>query len=311
MSESFNASDIYARLAGTGLIKNRDGTYAPDPTIIPVPATPNPSPLNAVASKDIIVNHVKPTWMRLYVPTTALNGGVSSKKLPLVVFYHGGGFLTHSFDYEPVEDFCNLMARQLNVVVASASYRRGTETRLPAVYDDGVAAVEWIKNSEHEWIKSHADLSNVFLMGTHSGGNVAYNVCLRFVDTDLRPLRIRGLILHEPFFGGVERCESELRHVNDQILRDFCWEIRLPVGADRDHKYSNPRVGGGPEDMEKIGRIRCKVMVIGEGGSALIDRQRDVANLMKEMGVDVVECFTDRDPDVLAYITSIIYSSAP
>ncbi|CDY30705.1 BnaA02g33270D [Brassica napus] len=107
--------------------------------------------------------------MRLYVPVTALNDGVSSKKLPLVVYYHGGGFVICSVDFKPFHDFCNRMARELNAVVASPSYRLAPEHRLPAAYDDGVDALRFIRTSDDEWIKSHADLSNVFLMGTSAG----------------------------------------------------------------------------------------------------------------------------------------------
>ncbi|CAH8362155.1 unnamed protein product [Eruca vesicaria subsp. sativa] len=269
MSESFQASEIDF-LASIGIVMNQDGTITRDPTRFPcVPATPN-------ITKDIVVNHSKSTWMRLYVPITALK----SKKLPLVVFYHGVGFITNSID--PVDhEFCHLMALKLNVVVALASYRVAPEFKLPAAYDDGVDAVKWLRNSEDEWIKSYVDLSDVFLMGKNSGGNVAYNVGIRSNKQDLTPLCIRGLILLDPFFGGQERCESELRHVNDQVF---------PAG-----------LGG-------------KVTVTGEGGGAMIDRQRDVANLMKENGVAVIEHFIDgSDPNktetMFASIKSLIYSS--
>lgn len=116
-------------------INNPDGSITSVPTRFPyVPATPEPSPQNPVVSKDITVNRSKSTWMRLYVPTAALNGG-SSEKLPLVVYYHGGGFATGSVDFFPHHDFCNLMARELNAVFASPSYRLAPVNRLPAAYN--------------------------------------------------------------------------------------------------------------------------------------------------------------------------------
>ncbi|KAJ0238190.1 carboxylesterase 120 [Hirschfeldia incana] len=328
MSEPSPVSDPYAHI---GIVKNPDGSITRDPTKFPyASATPDPtSPLlTPVVSKDITVNHSNSTWMRLYVPTAALNDGVSSKKLPLVVYYHGGGFVICSVDFKPFHDFCNRMARELNVVVASPSYRLAPEHRLPTAYEDGVDALKFIRNSDDEWIKSYADLSNVFLMGTSAGGNLAYNVGLRsaFAE-DLSPLRIRGLILHHPFFGGEERCESEIRLKNDQVfppnVADVCWELCLPVGANRDHEYSNPTVGDGPKQMDIIGRLGLKVMVSGGGLDPMIDMQRDVAKLMKEKGVDVVERFTDGDvhgaelgdptksETLFASIRNLIYSSAP
>ncbi|CAH8364221.1 unnamed protein product [Eruca vesicaria subsp. sativa] len=221
-------------------------------------------------SKDILVNHSKSSWMRLYVPTTSLNGGVASKKLPLVVYFHSGSFISYTVDSAVFNAGCNL--------IASPTHRPVPKNKLPEAYDDGVDLLEWIKNNseEDEWLKSYADLSNVFLMGTGTGGNVAYNVGLRFTEKDLTPLSIRGLILLSPFFG-----------------------VDVTVGA-------------GPDNLEKIKRSGWKVMVTGVRGGAMIDRQRDVAKLMKEKGVDVVERFTDVDDrDEFASIRSFIYSSAP
>lgn len=189
------------------------------------------------------------------------------------------------------------MARDLNAVVASPSYRLAPEHRLPAAYDDGAEALEWIRNSDEEWIKSRADLSNVFLMGTSAGGNLAYNVGMRSAAaSDLSPLQIRGMILHHPFFGGEERSGSEMRLANDQvcppIVSDVFWHLSLPVGVDRDHEYSNPTVGDG---LEKIGGLRWRVMVVGGEEDPMVDRQRDVAKLMKRKGVEVVEMFNDGD----------------
>ncbi|KAG2284382.1 hypothetical protein Bca4012_053062 [Brassica carinata] len=115
--------------------------------------------------------------------------------------------------------------------------------------------------------------------GTGSGGNLAYSVGHRVTNV-LDPLRICGLI----------------RHVNDQVfppaVGDLCWELCLPVGENRDHAYSNPTMGDG---LEILGALKWKVMVCGGGGDPMIDRQRNVAKLMKETGLNVVERFTDGD----------------
>ncbi|CAN8251918.1 unnamed protein product [Cochlearia groenlandica] len=299
MSEPTPISDPYAYL---NIVKNPDGSITRDLTNFPcVAATPDPSPLNPVLSKDLPVNKSKSTWTRLYIPTTKLNDDVSSQKLPLVVYYHGGGFILCSVDLQFFHEFCSTMSRDLNAIVVSPSYRLAPEHRLPAAYDDGVEALDWIRDSDDDWIKSHADFSNVFLMGTSAGGNMAYNVGLRSAteSADLSPLQIRGLILHHPFFGGEERCGSEIRLANDQIcppiVTDVFWDLSLPVGVDRDHEYSNPTVRDGSKDLEKIGRLRWKVMVIGGEQDAMIDRQRDFAALMKRKGVDVLELYNYGD----------------
>ncbi|KAJ0236362.1 carboxylesterase 120 [Hirschfeldia incana] len=296
MSEPSPITDPYAYL---NIVKNPDGSITRDLTKFPcTPPTPDPS-LNAVVSKDISINNSKSTWMRLYVPASALNDTVPSQKLPLIVYYHGGGFILCSVDLQVFHDFCSDMSRDLNAIVASPSYRLAPEHRLPAAYDDGLEALEWIRSSGEDWIESHADLSNAFLMGTSAGGNLAYNVGIRSAGSDLSPLRIRGMILHHPFFGGKERCGSEMRLVDDQvcppIVSDMFWDLSLPVGVDRDHEYSNPTAGEGSRGLEEIGRLRWKVMVVGGEEDPMVDRQKDVAKLMKRKGVEVVEVFNEGD----------------
>jgi pimeloyl-ACP methyl ester carboxylesterase len=99
------------------------------------------------------------------------------------------------------------------------------------------------------------DFSSCFLMGGSAGGNIAYHAGLRAAEEvgHLEPLKIRGLILQQAAFGGIQRTGSELRFVNEAILppsvSDRMWESSLPIGA---HEYCNPTVGGGSKLLEKI-----------------------------------------------------------
>ncbi|GAU28868.1 hypothetical protein TSUD_293200 [Trifolium subterraneum] len=160
------------------------------------------------------------------------------------------------------------MVDDLGVFVVSVEYRLAPEHRLPAAYDDAMEALFWIRS-------------------------------LRTVEVvkDLEPLKIQGLILRQAFFGGKERTKSELKLENDQIIplcaTDLMWELALPIGVDRDHEYCNLTAGNGLEKFDKIRALGWKVLVSGNGGDPVVDRAKELAQLMEEKGVHVVKDFED------------------
>nr|GMD40410.1 carboxylesterase 1-like [Ipomoea batatas] len=175
--------------------------------------------LSLVLTKDISINQSKTTWARIILPRKAVDSQPLSK-LPLILYFHGGGFVVCKVDRPGFQDFYRHIATETSAVVISVGYRRAPEHRLPAAYDDCMEALYWIKISDDEWLTKYADFSRCFLMGTSAGGNIAYRVGLSasLICKELKPLEIRGLILHHPYFGGKERTGSELRSVDDKLF---------------------------------------------------------------------------------------------
>ncbi|CAL0333224.1 unnamed protein product [Lupinus luteus] len=268
------------------------------------PATPDPDTPAPVLSKDVPLNSINNTSLRIFLPKKSLQSSPNSQKLPIIVYYHGGGFIYLSASSSMNHDFCFKLAEMLSVVVVSVDYRLAPVSRLPAAYDDGVEALQWLRTTDDKWVREFGDITKCFLMGTSAGGNMVYHVGLRVLqktidDFDFEPLKIRGLILHHPFFGGAQRTESELRLINDEVLPlksgDMMWELSLPEGEDRDHKYCNPTVLD--EDIDKcfdqIKLLRWKVLVTGCYGDPLFDRQVEFVEILRRKGVEVEEYFGD------------------
>ncbi|OMO67775.1 Alpha/beta hydrolase-3 [Corchorus olitorius] len=273
---------------------NPDGTLTRHINLGKTPANPEESSDNpiAVLSKDITINPSNKTWVRIFLPIPK-----PSTKLPVFLYFHGGGFIISSPDDTTFHEFCSNLATELHVIIVSASYRLGPEHRLPAAYDDAMEALYWIKTSNEIWLENYADLSNVFVMGISAGGNVAYQLGLRAAEQadNLSPLKIKGLILHHPFIGGVERTESELRSdapLFRPCVSDLMWELSLPIGVDRDHEYCNPTVGSSNSSaFEKIKRLGWRVFVAGCHGDQLIDRQIELVKIMEKAYIQVVSRF--------------------
>ncbi|CAM0911717.1 unnamed protein product [Alopecurus aequalis] len=262
-----------------------DGTVT-RPVVPSVPASLDAATGATVSSRDVPLDASLGTYIRLYLPSPV----PLSTKLPVILYFHGGGFVVFSADTIFYHASCEAMAAAVPAIVASVEYRLAPEHRLPAAYDDAVAAVLWLRDAAHEdpWIAAHGDLSRCFIMGSSSGGNLAFNAQVRTKGVDLSPAAVRGLVLHQPYFGGVERTPSEAASEDDFMLpleaNDKLMSLALPVGADRDHEFSNPAKAMAPEAV--VGLPRC--LISGCDGDPLIDRQRGFVSWLQDSGVDVV-----------------------
>ncbi|KAM6584930.1 hypothetical protein CsatB_011932 [Cannabis sativa] len=278
--------------------RNPDGTLTrlDSPTI---ESHPNPLPGQAVVSKDVTINTQTRTWVRLYRPTRLPSNDNAVARLPIVIYFHHGGWILLSAADIAAHRNCSQIASEIPAIVVSVNYRLAPESRLPEQYHDGSDAVYWVdcqaSGPEGEpWLKDYGDFSRCYLYGCGCGGNIVFFVGLRVKEMELQRLKMAGIVMNQPMFGGVERTESELNFATDQLLPlpvlDLMWDLVLPKGVDRDHWYCNPMADDGQKELiKRLGRC----LVIGFGGDPMVDRQNQLVTLLVTCGVQVDAHFDD------------------
>jgi acetyl esterase len=97
---------------------------------------------------------------------------------PLVVFYHGGGFVIGDLDTHG--SYCAEMARTLDLPVVAIDYRLAPESAWPAAPDDCEAATRWLaENAATLGLSS----TGLVLVGDSAGGNLAIVTAVALRDS--------------------------------------------------------------------------------------------------------------------------------
>ncbi|KAG2586919.1 hypothetical protein PVAP13_5NG082581, partial [Panicum virgatum] len=235
--------------------------------------------------------------LKLRVYRSAAAGAAG--KLPVLVYFHSGGFCLGTFEQPNFHSGCLRLASELPAVVLSADYRLGPEHRLPAAIDDAVAALSWLRGqaaalgsgAPHPWLAESADFTNVFVAGESSGANMSHHVAVRRGSGQLAldQLRIAGHVLLTPYFGGAERTAAEAAEPPEGApftpeMSDAMWRLSLPADATRDHPAANP-FGPDSPGLEPV--VFPPVLVVSAGRDILHERALRYAARLKGMGKPV------------------------
>lgn len=170
-----------------------------------VPPSTDPT-TTGVRSKDIVLSSESGLGARLYLPQL----DDPTRKLPLLLYIHGGGFVIES-PYSPLyHNHINSLAAQANVVVLSIHYHRAPEHPLPAAFEDSWEAIKWAaahsnRNGPEAWLNEHADFDRVFVAGDSAGAALAHHVARQKGVEGVSGVRIVGVVLFHPYFLNEER----------------------------------------------------------------------------------------------------------
>ncbi|MDR3405345.1 MAG: alpha/beta hydrolase [Chthoniobacter sp.] len=150
-----------------------------------------------------------PIPVRLYRGANAPATG----SLPVLVYYHGGGWLLGDLDSH--DWTCRSIANKADCTVISVDYRLAPEHRFPAAFDDALAALHWV-------VAHAADLridpAAISVGGDSAGGNLAAAVALALREEG--GTRLKSQILIYPAVDLSMSGDYYGRFTKDLILTD-------------------------------------------------------------------------------------------
>ena len=104
--------------------------------------------------------------IRIYWPV------VGEGPLPILVYYHGGGFTLRNLDTH--DSVCRTLGKWGGCLTVAVDYRMGPETKFPGAVEDAFAAVEWVSANAADL---GGDPTRLAVGGDSAGGNLAAVVC--------------------------------------------------------------------------------------------------------------------------------------
>ncbi|MFN4015549.1 MAG: alpha/beta hydrolase [Reyranella sp.] len=128
-----------------------------------------PAPVATIAERSI-AGPGGPLRLRVYTPA-------GSGPFPLMVFFHGSGFVLCSLDTH--DGLCRNLSAGIGCVVASVDYRLAPEHKFPAGPDDCLAATRWAAAHAAEL---GIDPARIMVAGDSAGGTMAAVTALRVRD---------------------------------------------------------------------------------------------------------------------------------
>ncbi|PHU18155.1 hypothetical protein BC332_13850 [Capsicum chinense] len=173
-------------------------------------------PATGVSSKDVnITHHVS---ARLYLPKNT----APDQKLPILVYYHGGGLVLGSPFFKAEHGYLNHLVSESNCIAISVNYRLAPEHDLSTLYQDCWDALQWVAShvvattvNKEPWIENHGDLNRLFVAGDSAGGNIVFSMVMRAGRESLiGDVKLVGAILSCPFLliPAVENIEHTLSY---------------------------------------------------------------------------------------------------
>jgi acetyl esterase len=168
------------------------------------------------------------------VPLRLYDRRVERPAGPLVLFFHGGGFVFG--DLESHDSFCRFLASELDLPILAVDYRLAPEHPFPAFADDAEAAARWSAASPEALGR---DVTGLVTCGDSAGGHIAILLAQQLAK---RPAEVPVLaqLAFYPFLGAGHDWPSSRRFAEGFMLtaEAIDWIDRLVGEPGSDPRYN-------------------------------------------------------------------------
>jgi acetyl esterase/lipase len=207
--------------------------------------------------------------VRLYTPHLAPQG---TRPTPLVVFFHGGGWVRGSV--EIADRPCRALANTSGCTVASVEYRLAPESKFPAAAEDCYAVVSWLAKHAGEL---DSDSERVAIAGDSAGGNLAAAVALMARDRGGPSLSYQVLIYPATDARGdyPSRRENAEGYFLTTRAMEWYWRHYLSDDASRDNPYVSPLRAVNHSDLPPALIVTCEYDPLRDEGEAYGEKLRE------------------------------------
>ena len=229
-------------------------------------------PTLGIQTRDLMVpGATGPLQARLYNPNLD-----SDDLKPLVVYFHGGGFVIADLDV--YDGSPRGISRFADVVVLSVHSRQGPENKFPAAHDDALAVWRWAVDNAQT---IGGDPSRIAIMGESAGGNLAAATALQARDMGIRPPD--HMVLVYPVAGNDMNSESYVENATAKPLNKPMMEWFVRHYFNDQSEAADPRINLVEADLRGL---PSATVILAE-----IDPLRSEGELLAErleaQGVDV------------------------
>ena len=184
---------------------------------------------------------------------------------PLLVFYHGGGWVTGTLD--SVGAICRRLANRIGCIVVSVDYRLAPEHPFPAPVEDACAVLEWVVEN----VETFGGGNGVAVGGSSAGGTLAAVASLRARESAIdlgQQLLLYPITDHA---ADASPCTDQTSLLTRRDV-DWFWDHYLSDSTNGEHPDASPLRADDLSNLPPATVLTCGFDPLREEGAAYAER---------------------------------------